>query len=93
MGGNKIGTHSGSFHCDEALAVYMLKLLPEYKDASVTRTRDQAILDTMDIVVDVGGVYDPATHRYDHHQRSFDTCFDDKEHKGYKLSSAGLVYK
>ena len=28
-----IGTHSGHFHCDEALACYMLKLLPEYKDA------------------------------------------------------------
>ena len=28
-----IGTHSGNFHCDEALACYMLKLLPEYKDA------------------------------------------------------------
>jgi uncharacterized UPF0160 family protein len=27
----KIGTHSGSFHCDESLACYMLKLLPEYK--------------------------------------------------------------
>lgn len=28
-----IGTHNGAFHCDEALACYMLKLLPEYKDA------------------------------------------------------------
>ena len=28
-----IGTHSGNFHCDEALACYMLRLLPEYKDA------------------------------------------------------------
>ena len=28
-----IGTHSGHFHCDEALACYMLRLLPEYKDA------------------------------------------------------------
>ena len=24
-----IGTHSGNFHCDEALACYMLKKLPE----------------------------------------------------------------
>ena len=28
-----IGIHSGTFHCDEALACFMLKLLPEYKDA------------------------------------------------------------
>lgn len=30
------------------------------------------ILDTCDIVVDVGGVYDPKIQRYDHHQRSFE---------------------
>ena len=27
----KIGTHNGTFHCDEALACYMLKCLPKYK--------------------------------------------------------------
>ena len=27
------------------------------------------MLSECDIVVDVGGVYDPALHRYDHHQR------------------------
>ena len=40
----------------------------------------------------VGGVYDPATHRYDHHQRTFETTYD-AEHTTTKLSSAGLVYK
>jgi uncharacterized UPF0160 family protein len=33
----KIGTHDGTFHCDEALACFMLKQLPEYKDAQVIR--------------------------------------------------------
>lgn len=33
------------------------------------RTRDPAVLDTCDVVVDVGGVYDPAKNRFDHHQR------------------------
>jgi len=56
------------FHADEALACALLRMLPEYTDASVTRTRDYALLEAMDVVVDVGGVYDPATHRYDHHQ-------------------------
>ena len=65
----KIGTHNGTFHCDEALACFMLKQLPEYKDAEIVRTRDPAVLDTCDIVVDVGGVFDPSKHRYDHHQR------------------------
>ena len=26
-----VGTHDGSFHCDEALACYLLRLLPELK--------------------------------------------------------------
>ena len=64
-----IGTHDGTFHCDEVLACAMLKLLPQYADASVKRTRNPTVLDTCDIVVDVGGVFDPSVHRYDHHQR------------------------
>jgi uncharacterized UPF0160 family protein len=84
-----IGTHNGHFHADEALAVYMLRLLPEYASASLVRTRDPALLETCHTVVDVGGEYDVSKNRYDHHQRSFDTAFP--EHQT-KLSSAGLVY-
>jgi uncharacterized UPF0160 family protein len=49
------------------------------------------VLETLDAVLDVGGVYDPPTDRYDHHQRGFDQNFG----HGFvtKLSSAGLVYK
>ena len=54
----------------QVLACYMLKRLPEYSDASIVRSRDPETLKPCDIVVDVGGVYDPSTHRYDHHQRS-----------------------
>lgn len=36
----RIGTHNGVFHCDEALACYLLKQLPEYKEAEIIRTRD-----------------------------------------------------
>ena len=35
----------------------------------VVRTRDERELDKCDIVLDVGGVYDPRFHRYDHHQK------------------------
>lgn len=101
LGGNhkessiKIGTHSGVFHCDEILACYMLKRIPLYQNAEIVRTRDQNILDACDIVVDVGGVYDPSRHRYDHHQREFKETMNslnpDKPWKT-KLSSAGLVY-
>ncbi|KAJ3312491.1 hypothetical protein HDV04_003091 [Boothiomyces sp. JEL0838] len=84
-------THSGTFHADESLAVFMLKQLPEYANAKVIRTRDAEVIKGGSIVVDVGGVYDPKTSRFDHHQRGFEETFS----KDYniKLSSAGLVYK
>jgi uncharacterized UPF0160 family protein len=69
----------------------MLKQLPEFKDASIVRTRDPEVIAKADIVVDVGAVYEPEKHRYDHHQREFTGTFDDKHVT--RLSSAGLVYK
>jgi len=49
------------------------------------------ILETLDAVLDVGGIYDPNRDRYDHHQKGFGEVFG----HGFttKLSSAGLVYK
>lgn len=49
------------------------------------------MLDSLDAVLDVGGVYDPSCDRFDHHQKGFDEVFGDGF--GTKLSSAGLVYK
>ncbi|XP_030633296.1 MYG1 exonuclease [Chanos chanos] len=91
----KIGTHNGTFHCDEVLACFFLRQLSEYKDAEIVRTRDPEVLGKCDIVVDVGGEYDPKRHRYDHHQRSFAETFNSlRPEKPWvtKLSSAGLVY-
>jgi len=86
-----IGTHNGTFHCDEALAVFLLRLTNTYRDAGLKRSRDHTVLATCDIVVDVGAVYDESKQLFDHHQRGFTEVF------GYgfetKLSSAGLVYK
>ena len=49
------------------------------------------VLETLDAVIDVGGVFDAEKDRFDHHQRGFDQTFG----RGFvtKLSSAGLVYK
>ncbi|KAI5616267.1 UPF0160 protein MYG1, mitochondrial, partial [Silurus asotus] len=91
----KIGTHDGTFHCDEVLACYLLRQLPDYKDAEIIRTRDPVELAKCDIVVDVGGVYDQKLHRYDHHQRSFKETFNSlcpEKPWVTRLSSAGLVY-
>ena len=59
--------------------------------AELIRTRDPATLDTCDIVVDVGAVYDENLKRFDHHQRGFGEVFG----HGFqtKLSSAGMIYK
>lgn len=67
----------------------MLRLLPAYISSPLVRTRDPELLDTCHTVVDVGGEYDAAGNRYDHHQRTFNTTFP---HHNTKLSSAGLVY-
>lgn len=50
------------------------------------------MLETLDAVIDVGGVYDPITDRFDHHQKGFTEVFGHGLFNT-KLSSAGLVYK
>ncbi|XP_035779764.1 MYG1 exonuclease-like [Anopheles albimanus] len=93
----KIGTHNGIFHCDELLACFMLQQLPQYATAQIVRSRDSKILDGCDIVVDVGGTFDRARHRYDHHQGSFNETLNSLRPElnspwNIRLSSAGLVY-
>ena len=87
----RVGTHNGSFHCDEALACFMLRRTHKFSAAQIVRTRDPKILESLDAVVDVGGLYDSTRDRYDHHQNGFAEVFG----PGFttKLSSAGLVYK
>ena len=89
QGTKYIGTHHGTFHCDEALAIALLKCLPQYTEHQVLRTRDMSLLNQCDIVVDVGGEYNASSFRFDHHQKTFMTTFPQHE---TKLSSAGLVY-
>ncbi|XP_065201597.1 MYG1 protein [Planococcus citri] len=88
-----IGTHDGVFHCDEALGCFLLKTL--YPHATIVRSRNQEILNTCDIVIDVGGEYNPEKFRFDHHQRSFNhsmSTLSSIVKTTVKLSSAGLIY-
>ncbi len=64
----KVITHSGPFHADDVFAVASLQLHFGQENTEVTRTRDEAIMATGDIVVDVGAIYDPVRQRFDHHQ-------------------------
>ena len=54
-----IVTHDGNFHCDEALAVWMLKQTARFRDSPVIRTRDPSLVEKADVTVDVGDIYDP----------------------------------
>ena len=82
-----IVTHGGKFHADDAWAVATLKVL--YPDAGLVRTRDPAIIATADFVIDVGGIWDPATGRFDHHQKGFSGA----RQSGVPYASAGLVWR
>lgn len=84
----RIITHSGTFHVDELMAVAALEIYFGGKPYEVIRTRDAEVIKTGDYVVDVGGIYDPATNRFDHHQHGGAGVRD-----GVPYSSFGLVWK
>jgi uncharacterized UPF0160 family protein len=66
----KLVTHNGSFHTDDIFAAAALSILLEKRGETfeIIRTRDVEIIKGGDYVFDVGGVYDPETNRFDHHQ-------------------------
>ena len=84
-------THSGSFHADDvfALATITLALSGSNEEWNIVRTRDEAIIQMGDLVVDVGGIYDPSKGRFDHHQEGVTEVHDD----GIPFASFGLVWK
>lgn len=82
-------THNGLFHADEGFGVAFLNLLlgPEMR---VVRTRNPAQIEQAYVALDVGGVYDNAKLRYDHHQRNF---LDVHEGTSVKLAACGLIWR
>ena len=45
----------------------MLLWTEKFRNALIVRTRNQKILDTVDLCCDVGGTYDAEKLRFDHH--------------------------
>lgn len=80
-------THGGKFHADDAWAVAVLNVL--FPECAIVRTRDPVIIESGDFAIDVGGIYDPATGRFDHHQKGFSVA----RASGVPYASAGLVWK
>jgi uncharacterized UPF0160 family protein len=87
----RIATHSGNFHADDVFAVATLLLLLEKDghDVEIVRTRDAAIIDTADYVVDVGGKNDPNDNQFDHHQQGG----AGERADGIPYAAFGLVWK
>ncbi len=83
----KIVVHNGTFHADDVFAVAALKRL--YPEAEVVRTRNESVIHAGDIVVDVGGVYDQETNRFDHHQIGG----AGSRENGIPYAGIGLVWK
>ena len=54
----------------QALGCAMLQMMPQWAGSTIVRTRNLEELAKCDMVIDVGAVYDHATMRYDHHQRT-----------------------
>lgn len=89
-----IGTHSDAFHCDEVLATTLLRYTRQYANSLIVRSRDESVFPKMDIICDVGGIYDAPANRFDHHQATFEESWTNNPSKDVtKLSSAGLIYK
>lgn len=90
-----IATHSGTFHADDVFGVGIL--MGVFPSHTLIRTRKQELIDAADFVVDVGGTWDAATGRFDHHQRGFDGARPAREVDGASVpgvgyASAGLVW-
>jgi uncharacterized UPF0160 family protein len=77
-----VGTHDGTFHADEVTACALLVLFDLVDRNKITRTRNPELLSQCEFVCDVGGIYDPFSKRFDHHQ---------SEYHG-ELSSAGMIW-
>lgn len=98
-------THNGKFHIDDVGAVSLLSTYYSEKGMKVhiARSRNEDLISSADVVVDVGNVYDHDQKRYDHHQfksnekiRNADNSnktvtFDDDCH--VPMSSIGMIWK
>lgn len=94
MDGNKkvsIVTHSSGFHTDDIFAVATLCLIleKEGKEFTITRSRDIAIAESADYLVDFGWISNPETNRFDHHQ----VGKAGERSNGIPYASFGLVWK
>lgn len=80
-------THNGMFHADDVFAIALVKMmrLPGYR--KVVRTRDPALMEGAEYVIDVGCKYDGEKY-FDHHQKEGCPTFAD----GQKKAACSLIW-
>jgi uncharacterized UPF0160 family protein len=82
-----IATHNGNFHADDVFSIAALKNI--YPTSNLIRTRNLELIGKADIVIDVGGEYNPDEGRFDHHQRGG----AGERENGIPYSSFGLIWQ
>lgn len=82
-----IATHNGNFHADDVFSIAAFKSI--FPSFTLVRTRNLELIAKADIVIDVGGEYDPDTDRFDHHQRGG----AGERENGIPYSSFGLIWQ
>ncbi len=87
----RIAVHNGTYHTDDVFALAISVLWAQHRgyDCTMVRTRTESELAECQVVLDVGGVYDPVHHRLDHHQSDFAEVRDN----GIPYASAGLAWR
>ncbi len=88
MSNHTIVTHSGPFHADDLIACGLLRY--EGVEGAIVRTRNEEFLraakECRAYLVDVGGEFNPALRRFDHHFKP-----QPQREDGTLLASAGMV--
>ena len=87
MKNTTVVTHNGIFHADDVFSIAALKHV--FPSLNLVRSRDPDVITKADIVVDVGGIYDAPTGRFDHHQRGGAGAREN----GIPYSSFGLIWR
>jgi uncharacterized UPF0160 family protein len=85
----KIVTHNDRFHADDVCTMAILRIYFGDQITEVIRTRDEEIIKSVDLVFDVGNIYDPVTNRFDHHQSQGAGTRENK----IPYAAFGLVWK
>jgi len=85
----RVVTHNDGFHADDVFAMATLNIFFGSKITEVIRTRDEDIIESADIVFDVGGMYDESKNRFDHHQKED----SGRRENNVPYAAFGLVWK